>query len=684
MDLRDIERNGLDYILTDLLPLELPDLYTHKYFYNYLVNKKSELDHALKLIMRTKNQLDSNKTLFKSANWISMPLKYTIMKSDDSERELNVLQPMATLELFLFISSYQKEILNTLEKNSIYSIRFHKKNNNLYYKRHNKSLTQYFEDVSKNLDVEIIQQTGSYFKIGPFKSTYEFTNSEFWFSLYIKYKYFAKADYKSCFDSIYTHTYKWLIGKDVNDTKNFKNVNLFTTIDRVLQNINASTSNGIIVGPEFSRMIAEILLQGIDRTVMNKLLSLGYKHDIDYNIYRYVDDIFIFARSEDIIELILKSYSEGARKYLLSLNESKLRKEKLPFVLESWLKSTNEYVNQAKSIMFYTNEEIEIKKEKLKEKERLGEKTLNYQSYDIFKSQLFLRSKISLKHKFNELICSNEAKGKTIISYFFGMILNKIEQNKSKNNLIFSKNIKNNVIYDFLDFMFYVYSFYPDYNNTQRLLSIINYVNDEIDLKSDISIMQNLVAKYSFVFDKANINDIINLLMLCAYMKIEIPYTQECSLEDTLRMKDNPMLWACYLLYAQYDEQYFNDIKDEIDNLIINKMESILNKENALMYREFWWLIIFNRCHYISEYSQDKIDEIIRNIDKKGVTIQKSPDTICKEIFVDFLKNAPTQFFEWDVRNKNLLKEITYKTYQRSIFRNHKFKFNSMGDVSIS
>lgn len=58
----------------------------------------------------------------------------------------------------------------------------------------------------------------------------------------------------------------------------------------------------------------------------------------DYDIYRYVDDIFIFANSEDSLNDILKIYEEIAGKYLLNLNEDKLVKEKLPFVLDNWLK----------------------------------------------------------------------------------------------------------------------------------------------------------------------------------------------------------------------------------------------------------------------------------------------------------------------------------------------------------
>lgn len=39
MDLNNIERNQLDYFLTDVLPTELSDRFTYIYFYKYLISK---------------------------------------------------------------------------------------------------------------------------------------------------------------------------------------------------------------------------------------------------------------------------------------------------------------------------------------------------------------------------------------------------------------------------------------------------------------------------------------------------------------------------------------------------------------------------------------------------------------------------------------------------------------------
>lgn len=185
-----------------------------------------------------------------------------------------------------------------------------------------------------------------------------------------KYKHFIRTDYKACFDSIYSHTFTWLIGKDSIDTKSFEsNSNIYSAIDRILQNINARRSNGIVVGPEFSRMIAELLLQSIDTAVYNKLINSGVECGQDYNVYRYVDDIFIFAKSEELATHIVEKYSEIARKYLLQLNETKLFSSRVPFILDGWLNETNGFTNRMCDMLFNSKEEQKAYVEKISAKE---------------------------------------------------------------------------------------------------------------------------------------------------------------------------------------------------------------------------------------------------------------------------------------------------------------------------
>ena len=578
------------------------------------------------------------------------------------------------MQLFLFISAYQKEMLTLLDKNSVFSLRFHKKNNDLFYKNKNKSVTRYFVDISKNIGKEIIEQTGMYFNIGPYKSIAAFTSSEEWLVLNSKYKYFIRTDYKACFDSIYTHTFNWIIGKDVNDTKNFNNGSIYSAIDRILMNINARTSNGIVVGPEFSRMVAEMLLQTIDRDVFSMLLNKNILINENYNIYRFVDDVFIFTDSERLANEIVTMYSDAARKYLLSLNEAKLYRNRVPFVLDAWLNETNLFTNRAVAILFNTKEE---RKAYVSEnKPAQGE---NEVRPFLLKAESLLTSKRTIMNQFNELVCKYESKNRTLVAYFLGTLLNKVGRNKEK-VWIFKKEVSETTVFSFLELALYVYSFFPNYNNTQKLLSIISYVKDEFDIFKRKDRLQLLFERYAFIFEKANLNDIVNLILFCHEAKIEIPYRQEEKLVERLTAKDDPILWASYLLYSQYSSKYYQEIRKKIGTTLIERIDAIVKKESIYTYKEFWWVLIFNKSPHITPAEQARIDAIIPVI---TTATTKSPGDILGNIFVEFLRNSTDQFFEWDISKKDFLRNITFKTRQRSIFKNYQETLPSLYWSSI-
>lgn len=70
-------------------------------------------------------------------------------------------------------------------------------------------------------------------------------------------------------------------------------VNVFSTFaqefDGVIRHGNHNETNGIPIGPEVSRIFAEILFQEIDRRVMQELADLKFRQD--YEFRRYVDDV---------------------------------------------------------------------------------------------------------------------------------------------------------------------------------------------------------------------------------------------------------------------------------------------------------------------------------------------------------------------------------------------------------
>ena len=257
---------------------------------------------------------------------------------------------------------------------------------------------------------------------------------------------------------------------------------------------------------------------------------------------------------------------------------------------------------------------------------------------------------------------------KTITAYFLGTLLNKVSRNKTSVT-IFKKNVSEKTVFDFLDIAFYAYSFFPNFNNTQKLLSIISYVRDEFDVFKHGNMLQKLISRYAFVFDKTNIHDSINLILMCCQAKIEIPYKQEKSIVQSLRNLDDPVLWASYLLYSTYDKQYHQEIHDEIVKNLIERIESIVRKDGIYTYREFWWVLIFNKSPYLTHSEQAYIDNIIANL---KITSGTSAGEIVGNIFVDYLKKNPNQFFEWDMNKRDFLRNMTFKTRERTIFKNYK------------
>ncbi len=241
------KRNKLDIILTDARPVELPANFTLSYLYRYLNNNKD----MKKMFESIKKELtvseDASNAGFWGAGWHAAPLKYHIIKNRFEMREMSLLSPLSLIEIPLFIEAYEKQLLQ-LSSDDGFSVRKHKTNDMLEYLS-----TVIGKGVKYQYSPEkSIEASGAFYSIYPYKYIYEFHNSNQWFQLNRDFKYFGKIDYSKCFDSIYTHTYTWLITKNSVDGKKYGKYQFFLNMcDALLQNINGSVTNGIVVGPEF-------------------------------------------------------------------------------------------------------------------------------------------------------------------------------------------------------------------------------------------------------------------------------------------------------------------------------------------------------------------------------------------------------------------------------------------------
>lgn len=659
-----LERNKLDYILTDLLPVEISELFSFSQLYTFLLKKGNQkiLDALIQEIKQNKAQ--SSSRMFENG-WSTKPLKYKILKGTDTMREMSVIQPFSALNLFLFIECYQKEILNYFEKHHDYSIRYHKKSTDLYYKAKSGRVTQYFQDQSFRVGCGAIQQAGNYFKIGPFESINSFADSRVWRMCNFKYKYYAKLDYKACFDSIYTHAFTWIIERNVVDAKDAVNSHLLVTIDRILQNINGRSSNGIVVGPEFSRMMAEVLLEHIDNVISISLSKENIIYNVDYVAFRYVDDIFLFANQPQVIEQILSKYKMIGEQYLLRLNELKLTKGNTPCLPKEWLERTRQ-LSDIIGNFFYQGKKSDY--DKLPEDEQFIVRT-EFISVDRIKDEIAI------------LVKEHSEDRRTIVSFLLSTLLNNISKKKNGYTLFGKQRLGKALL--LIDMALYVYAFYPSFDQARKIISIIAYMNSEIDFKDDDKAHTKLsktINRYSFVFGSGNIFDLCDWFPFFYEYNIVLDTKTENHLIQAAEECNDPIIWANLLLYSQYYQPFFYELLKKVENIVERQILRISDKE-PMMQVEFWYILIFHNCPYISTTLRQKMSNIINDIKTKaggGKGKKLFPSAVTTQLICDFLEqcspsgNKPEEsLFNWK-GIKNFADQITYRTYQRTIFKRYR------------
>lgn len=659
-----LERNKLDYILTDLLPVEVSELFSFSKFYDFLLEKDNYREIRSIVEELKKNKAKGTAKLFENG-WSATPLKYKILKGRDTMREMGIVHPMAALNIFLFMECYQNDILNYMTTHNKFSIRYHKKNTNLYYKKKNNKKFEYFNKIDKIVGRDIIQQTGNYFKISPFQSINSFMDSHIWRKSNFKFNYYAKLDYKSCFDSIYTHSYSWIIEKNAIDSKNAKNSNLFLIIDRVLQNINGMSSNGVIVGPEFSRMVVEILLQHIDEKVMLSLLEEDIRHNIDYAIFRYVDDIFIFAKDPSIINKVINKYQVIGEAYLLRLNELKIEKGETPFLPKEWLERTRQ-ISDVISKIFYKGKKVEF--DTLPEEER-----------HIIRSEFIPLDR--LKDEIAVLIKTFSKERRAIVSFLLSTLLNNVSKKKNGYNLFGKNKLKRALL--IIELAFYIYAYFPSFDQTRKIISIITYINEEVNFKNDEEPNKRLgdvFKRYEFIFLTGNIFDLCDWFPFFQEYKLFLDVATENFLINEAEKYNNPIIWANLLLYSRYHNNFYSQVLNQVSKIIEKAVENISSKD-VMLHTEFWYVLVFFNCPDILQPIKQSIKACISTVMSNSQ--KNKPSDRCIHLIGRFLTQPKGKegFIDWS-NSKNFGEQVTYRTYQRTVFKHYKNKYGLYASIN--
>lgn len=311
-------------LVTETLPYEVPVIFTNDKFYDALSRPASDGDINVAL-----------KKLLRRVKHYTIPYQYNINKDSTRKTRLSIIHPLWQAEICDFYASHEGSLLSYCA-NSAFSLRRPVAVAPAFVeppipKDGSTPKTGHVEEAAPKEGLSTAHFV-SYFVYEKYNLLSKFYESPEFLRLEKRFRFLRTLDVSKCFYHIYTHSVSWAV-KSKDFAKAYSNAHSFEgRFDRLMQQANYNETNGIVVGPELSRIFAEIILQSVDSSVLKRLKEKSIFEGRDYTIRRYVDDIAIFCNSREHLDLIQKTVSDELSKIKLYLNDEKTETFERPFV----------------------------------------------------------------------------------------------------------------------------------------------------------------------------------------------------------------------------------------------------------------------------------------------------------------------------------------------------------------
>lgn len=151
-----------------------------------------------------------------------------------------------------------------------------------------------------------------------------------------KFKFLIRTDIERCFDNISPEKlFQAIYDVDgIKQTTGFADE--FVRLQKAMfagrlvnvddnETISTDPEKGIPIGPEFSRIFAELIMQGVDRALEKQLTAAEKYVGRDYEFYRYVDDGFFFCNDISLAQTFLRLYKTILNEWGLDINSKKVK-----------------------------------------------------------------------------------------------------------------------------------------------------------------------------------------------------------------------------------------------------------------------------------------------------------------------------------------------------------------------
>ena len=313
-------------LITETLPYETPLIFSGDGFYSRMKERPSDnaVQRALTKILVLREGPKPSP--------VTVPFSYKIRKGTTEFRKLGVVHPSSLWDVNNFYARHDEWLTYQCSR-SPFSIRAPEGISGSFYERNEAdAMNQYKKGQVLSSDSAIHSRYNpSYFSYKGYNRLYKFFQSDHFVRLEQKYTILKTIDTSRCFDSIYTHSISWAtMSKGVaKESKALKT--RADQFDRLMQNLNHGETSGIIIGPEISRIFAEVIFQRIDVTAMERLKTMDLIFGRDYEAYRYVDDVFVFSNSKACSQTIYECYTDAMAQFNLYSNPHKSVELERPF-----------------------------------------------------------------------------------------------------------------------------------------------------------------------------------------------------------------------------------------------------------------------------------------------------------------------------------------------------------------
>lgn len=679
------------FLTTEVLPSEVPTFFSNSPI-------KDNLENLINLV-----PTDNKKFNKKFNEKYTIPLRYEIPKNNGAYRTISLMHPASQLKFLLYNMKYEYLLINFLQK-SKFNVRKVQKANTITYSE-SKALEKELLKIEQDFGIEGNNSITNeeldpffkkYFTYNKHHKLSNILNSPSFNRDSLRYRFFSKLDIQNFFGSVYTHSITWAIVGDKHLGKEYSHRSLKNTFaaqsDIIQQKSNDNETNGIIIGPEINRIIADIILTHCDFNIEKNLNKQNIYFNKNYKIYRFIDDYYIFSSTHEILEIIEHEISRELSNFNLKLNLEKHQIKEQPFSL------ADTSIIQLKQLLNSFNNRRELKLLKLSQNPHAIEKykqLLNRHSneYKISIGKIILKEP-TWNHLYDttrNIISNTPSSKRRVVLYFLNAISLEIYEPIFINQeTAYRKNFFKYLrrINTALDQINNIYSIHPDSDTTKsyiytlmefrasisKLRTTINNNNDNENFITNsenyLLDIENRIFENIYRILKSNSNRINNISDLIVYLKF---FDKKLSSQFLCQLLDeNPEDYYTLCAIGYYIIGYESRYKVVLNYLFKSIMNFVKNYQTHTdsLLEDAKYFYILNDFLYYPEFQNLKIGRrFATNVleDLKDEELNKLGRNCTNYLIFKELMNQ--SYFNWNLQEHDFKKlQIKKKATDRKSY----------------